>query len=86
MKANATKNVPLSDVFRDNGAKTCINKGTNGRWRNTLSTIIEGGIILSRTLNNQKILVQQLIQYRNYIKFFKKITKPNLILNGKVHP
>jgi len=33
-----------------------------------LSTIIEGGIILSRTFSEQKILVQQILQYRNYIR------------------
>jgi AcrR family transcriptional regulator len=33
-----------------------------------LSTIIEGGIIMSRTMSDQKILVQQILQYRNYIK------------------
>jgi AcrR family transcriptional regulator len=37
-----------------------------------LSTIIEGGIIMSRTLNNQKILVRQIIQYQNYIKLVFK--------------
>lgn len=33
-----------------------------------LSTIIEGGIILSRTLSEQRILVQQILQYRNYLR------------------
>ena len=33
-----------------------------------LSTIIEGGIIMSRTLSEQKILVQQILQYRNYLR------------------
>ena len=33
-----------------------------------LSTVIEGGIIMSRTLNNQKILPQQILQYRNYLR------------------
>ncbi|OQK18562.1 TetR family transcriptional regulator [Methyloprofundus sedimenti] len=32
-----------------------------------LSTIIEGGIIVSRALNDPKILVKQLMQYRSYI-------------------
>ncbi len=35
---------------------------------NMLSTIIEGGIIMSRTLSEQKILVQQILQYRNYLR------------------
>ena len=40
-----------------------------------LSTIIEGGIILSRTLSEQKILVQQILQYRNYLRLiFGNIT------------
>ncbi|MFA6113481.1 MAG: sulfotransferase domain-containing protein [Sphingomonas sp.] len=37
MKANATKAAPLGGVFWDGGAETFINKGTNGRWRDTLS-------------------------------------------------
>ena len=37
MKANATKSVPLGGAFWDGGAKTFINKGTNGRWRDTLN-------------------------------------------------
>lgn len=35
---------------------------------NMLSTIIKGGIIMSRTLSEQKILVQQMLQYRNYLR------------------
>lgn len=33
-----------------------------------LSTIIEGGIIVSRAMNNPDILVKQLLEYRNYIR------------------
>lgn len=33
-----------------------------------LSTIIEGGIIMSRTLSEQNVLVQQILQYRNYLR------------------
>jgi TetR/AcrR family transcriptional regulator, transcriptional repressor for nem operon len=33
-----------------------------------LCTIIEGGIIMSRTLSEQQILVQQILQYRNYLR------------------
>lgn len=33
-----------------------------------LSTVIEGGIILSRTLNDQQILPQQILQYRDYLR------------------
>ena len=33
-----------------------------------LSTIIEGGIIVSRAVNNPKILVKQLMEYRTYIR------------------
>lgn len=33
-----------------------------------LITIIEGGIILSRTLSDQKILAQQILQYRNFLR------------------
>jgi aryl sulfotransferase len=38
MKANATKSVPLGGVFWDGGAQTFIHKGTNGRWRNILTS------------------------------------------------
>jgi len=37
MKANANKTAPLGGVFWDGGAETFINKGTNGRWRDTLT-------------------------------------------------
>ena len=38
MKAHATKSVPLGGVFWDGGAQAFIHKGTNGRWRETLSS------------------------------------------------
>jgi aryl sulfotransferase len=37
MKQNATKSVPLGGAFWEGGAKTFVNKGTNGRWRDTLT-------------------------------------------------
>jgi len=37
MKANATKSVPLGGAFWDGGATTFVNKGTNGRWTETLT-------------------------------------------------
>jgi aryl sulfotransferase len=37
MKENATKTVPLGGAFWDAGAEVFINKGVNGRWRDTLS-------------------------------------------------
>jgi len=37
MKNNATASVPLGGAFWEGGAKTFINKGTNGRWRDVLS-------------------------------------------------
>ncbi len=37
MKKNAALNVPLGGVMWEGGAKTFINKGTNGRWRDMLS-------------------------------------------------
>lgn len=33
-----------------------------------LTSVIEGGIITSRTLDDPKILVQQLLQFRNYVR------------------
>lgn len=32
------------------------------------TTIVEGGIILSRTLNDKTMLAQQMLAYRNYVK------------------
>ena len=37
MKKNAVKSVPLGGAFWDGGAETFINKGTNGRWADTLT-------------------------------------------------
>lgn len=37
MKANATKAVPLGGAFWDAGAEVFINKGVNGRWKDTLT-------------------------------------------------
>ncbi len=37
MKAHATKTVPLGGAFWDGGAQTFVHKGTNGRWRDTLT-------------------------------------------------
>lgn len=36
MKKNATKTVPLEGILWNGGAQTFINKGTNGRWKDTL--------------------------------------------------
>ena len=38
MKENATNSVPLGGAFWDGGAKTFINKGTNGRWKEMLTS------------------------------------------------
>jgi len=38
MKANATKSVPLGGAFWDAGAQVFINRGVNGRWKDTLTT------------------------------------------------
>jgi aryl sulfotransferase len=37
MKTNAEKMAPLNGALWNGGAKTFINKGTNGRWRDTLT-------------------------------------------------
>ncbi len=37
MKQHATKSVPLGGAFWDTGAQVFINKGTNGRWADTLT-------------------------------------------------
>ena len=38
MKANASRAAPLGGVLWDGGAGTFINRGTNGRWRDTLTS------------------------------------------------
>ncbi len=37
MKRNAAKSVPLGGAFWDAGAGVFINRGTNGRWTETLT-------------------------------------------------
>jgi aryl sulfotransferase len=37
MKTHAEKSAPLGGIFWDGGAATFINKGVNGRWRDTLT-------------------------------------------------
>ena len=37
MKANASRSAPLGGALWDGGAETFINRGTNGRWRETLT-------------------------------------------------
>lgn len=37
MKRNAAKSVPLGGAFWDGGAQVFLNKGTNGRWKDSLS-------------------------------------------------
>jgi aryl sulfotransferase len=37
MKRNASKSVPLGGAFWDAGAEVFINRGTNGRWTETLT-------------------------------------------------
>lgn len=37
MKKNAGKSVPLGGAFWDGGAEVFINKGVNGRWKDTLT-------------------------------------------------
>ena len=37
MKNNATLSTPLGGILFEGGAKSFVNKGTNDRWRDTLS-------------------------------------------------
>ncbi len=41
---------------------------TSEELADMLSTIIEGGIVVSRALNDPAILANQLLEYRTYIK------------------
>ncbi|MCP4467261.1 MAG: sulfotransferase domain-containing protein, partial [Halieaceae bacterium] len=38
MKEHGEKSAPLGGAFWDGGAKSFINKGTNGRWRDVLTS------------------------------------------------
>lgn len=55
----------LEKINQQYSMKTDI---TTSELADMLSTIIEGGIILSRTFSDQKILAQQILQYRNYLR------------------
>lgn len=39
MKANATQSLPFEGKFWDDGAKTFVNRGVNGRWREEMSSL-----------------------------------------------
>ena len=43
-------------------------KATSEDLADMLSTIIEGGIVVSRAVNEPKLLVRQLMEYRTYIR------------------
>lgn len=40
MKAHAAETAPLGGIFWEGGAETFINKGTNGRWRDSLPAAV----------------------------------------------
>ena len=50
MKAHAEKVAPLGGVLWNGGAKTFVNKGTNGRWRDTL-TVAEAATYEAKALS-----------------------------------
>jgi AcrR family transcriptional regulator len=45
-----------------------VRKVELGELADTLTSILEGGIILSRVLNDPQILVQQILQFRSYVR------------------
>ena len=62
-----------SDMFSDRlqkiNQKYAMKHSTSTKeLADMLCTILEGGIIMSRTLSEQQILVQQILQYRNYLR------------------
>ena len=52
MREHAPKTVPVGGAFWDGGAKSFINKGTNGRWREVLSD--------DESLKYEKLAAQEL--------------------------
>ncbi len=52
MKDNAAKTVPMVDAVFSGGAKAFINKGTNGRWRDTLTS---GDCLRYHEISRQKL-------------------------------
>ncbi len=51
-----------------NASYTANSDTTSDDLADMLSTIIEGGIVVSRALNDPSILVKQLLEYRSYIQ------------------
>ncbi len=56
-----------TQIDKINASYTAKSEVVSEDLADMLSTIIEGGIVVSRALNDPKILVQQLMEYRNYI-------------------
>ncbi len=57
-----------TQIEKINTCYTAKAKTSSEDLADMLSTIIEGGIVVSRAINDPKILVRQLIEYRNYIR------------------
>ena len=45
-----------------------VDKTSHQELADMLTSIIEGGIVVSKALSNQDILVEQILQYRNYLR------------------
>lgn len=57
-----------SQIDKINHERDPENRPNSDDLADMLSTVIEGGIIISRALNDPSILVKQILEYRNYIK------------------
>ena len=55
-------------IEKINSQYTPKSESTSDDLADMLSTIIEGGIVVSRAVNDPGILVKQLLEYRNYIR------------------
>lgn len=58
----------LAQLARIERAYEAVTEVGRDELADMLSSIIEGGIVVSKALNDQDILVQQILQYRNYLR------------------
>lgn len=58
----------LAQLARIERAYEAVTEVGRDQLADMLSSIIEGGIVVSKALNDQDILVQQILQYRNYLR------------------
>ncbi len=57
-----------NQIEKINSRYTLKSESTSDDLADMLSTIIEGGIVVSRAVNDPEILVKQLLEYRTYLR------------------